>query len=157
MWRTVESSITKSYIGADSVAPSLVIDNTTTGIAKSTSDTWKPFRIMEKRDSVKLTGTGSISLDRCGFLEATNVADAIVTIPKVGTGANEAKVGTLISIHKFSGAGKVNIVSADSTQLVGGVLSSAGGYQVNATVGSCITLMATGFTSWMIVGGVNLP
>jgi len=156
MWRTVESSVTKSYIGADSVAPAFVLDNTTSGIAKSISDTWKPFRIMEKRDSAKTTGTATISLDRCGYLECTNASDAIITIPKTGTGTNEAKVGTLISIQKISGAGKVNIVSADSTQLVGGVLSSAGGYQVNANVGSCITLMSTGFTSWMIVGGANL-
>jgi Pectate lyase superfamily protein len=156
MWRTVESSVTKSYIGADSVAPAFVLDNTTSGIAKSISDTWKPFRIMEKRDTAKLSGTASISIDRCGFYEATNIADAIVTLPKVGTGANEAKVGVPFAIEKKSGAGKINIVSADSTQKVAGVLSSAGGYELSAVAGSSITLMATGFDSWMFVGGRNL-
>jgi len=143
----------KSYLCANPQFKALEINNFnyTVGTPINANDSWMPLRLMAKRATTKITGSTDLGGDRLGYLQCENSSNITITLPKIGTGFLEIPVGVPVTLNKVANDGTVNIVGFTG-QTVGGKTVAEGGYLLSSLIGSSVTLMASGFSDWVVIG-----
>jgi hypothetical protein len=143
----------KSYIAGSAFGAALEVNNfnNTVGSSNSPYDTWMPLRLMSKMATYKVSASDSLGIDRMGYLECVNSSDITITLPKIGAGYLECPVGVPITLSKFSGGGKVNVLGFTG-QTIAGQTVVQGGFELSNLIGSSVTLMAGGYSDWVVIG-----